>query len=156
MSRVKKTAAVAVIGVGVIGGAEGLRQAAYPDPATRGKPWTVCFGHTGPDVTPGYRASIEECKAILIADMDKTGDKIEICVPALISAPPERYVAALSLAFNIGTGAFCRSSIASDLNRGRVQQACDDFLKYNRAAGIVFPGLTRRREQERRLCMVGL
>lgn len=156
MSRVRKSAAVATIGVAVIGGAEGLRQKAYPDPATRGPPWTVCFGHTGPEVTPGYYASIQECKNILISDMDKTGDKIEVCVPALISAPPERYVAALSLAFNIGTGAFCRSSIADNLNRGRVQEACDAFLKYNRAAGIVFPGLTRRREQERRLCMVGL
>lgn len=155
MSRVRKSAAIAAVGVAVIGGAEGLRQTAYPDPATRGEPWTICYGHTG-GVKPGEHASMEQCKALLIADMDKQGDMIEKCVPALQTAPTERYVAALSLAFNIGAGAFCRSSIASDLNAGRVQRACDDFLKYNRAAGIVFPGLTRRREQERRLCMTGL
>lgn len=155
MSRVRKSAAVAALGVGVIGAAEGLRQTAYPDPATRGHPWTICYGHTG-GVKPGERASMEQCKALLIADMDKQGDMIERCIPALQTAPVERYVAILSISFNVGAGTVCRSSIARDLNAGRVRAACDDLLKFNRAAGIVFPGLTRRREAERRLCLTGL
>lgn len=154
MSRVRKSAAVAGAAALFIGGAEGLRQNAYPDPATRGHPWTICYGHTG-GVKPGERASMDQCKALLIADMDKQGDMIERCIPALQTAPVERYVAVLSLAFNIGAGGVCRSSVARDLNAGRVRAACDDFLKFNRAAGIVMPGLTRRREAERRLCLAG-
>ena len=42
MSAVKKGGAYAAIVVTLVSGAEGLRQTAYPDPATRGKPWTVC------------------------------------------------------------------------------------------------------------------
>lgn len=155
MSRVRKSAAAAALAVTVIGGAEGLRQSAYPDPATRGNPWTICYGHTG-GVKPGERASMEECKALLIADMDKEGDAIEKCVPSLATAPVERYVASLSLSHNIGSGGFCRSSIASDLNAGRIREACDAFLRYNRAAGFVMPGLTARRKKERELCMVDL
>ena len=154
MSRVKKQAAVAALAIGVIGGAEGLRQTAYPDPASRGEPFTICFGHTG-GVKPGEHDSMEQCKALLISDMDREGDSIEKCVPALVTAPTERYVAALSLSHNIGAGGFCRSSIASNLNAGRVREACDAFMKYNRAAGFVMPGLTRRREAERRLCLAG-
>ena len=31
---------------------EGCRLEAYPDPATGGEPWTIGYGHTGPDVFP--------------------------------------------------------------------------------------------------------
>ncbi len=156
MSRVKKSVTAGALAVSVVGGFEGLRQTAYPDPATRGHPWTVCYGHTGPEVTPGYHASIAECKAILLADLDKHAEPIERCVPSLATAPETRYVAALSLSINIGSGGFCRSSIASNLNAGRIREACDAFLRYNRAAGVVFPGLTRRRQAERDLCLRGL
>ncbi|RJF81642.1 hypothetical protein D3877_16060 [Azospirillum cavernae] len=33
--------------------AEGLRLTAYPDPASGGAPWTIGYGHTGPEVRPG-------------------------------------------------------------------------------------------------------
>lgn len=156
MSRVRKNAAVAALAVSFIGGAEGLRQTAYPDPATRGRPWTVCYGHTGPEVTPGYHAALQECKALLIQDLDeRAGDHIEKCIPALQTAPVGRYVAVLSLAHNIGWHGVCTSSVARDLNAGRVVAACNDLLKFNRAAGFVMPGLTRRREQERQLCLEG-
>lgn len=156
MSRVKKTAAVGALAVAVVGGAEGLRQSAYPDPATRGHPWTICYGHTGPEVTPGMRKSLEECKDLLLADLDKHAEPLERCMPAIKDAPPGRYVAFLSISVNIGTAGVCRSSIARDFNAGRIREACNDLLKFNRAAGFVMPGLTRRRQKERELCLQGL
>ena len=153
MSRVKKSLAVGGLAVAVVGGAEGLRQTAYPDPATRGHPWTICYGHTGPEVTPGLHKSLEECKALLLADLDKHAEPIERCVPSLANAPVGRYVASLSLSINIGSRGFCKSSIARELNAGNVRAACDAFLRYNRAAGFVMPGLTRRRAKERELCL---
>ena len=151
MSRLKK-AGVAALAISVIGGAEGLRQTAYPDPATRGSPWTICYGHTG-HVTPGEKLSLAECKTLLLKDMDHAAEQVEGCVR--VPMGNARYVAALSLAYNIGAAGFCRSSIVRDLNRHQDQAACDAFLRYDRAAGVVFPGLTRRRAKERLLCLEG-
>ena len=147
------TAAAALL-CSTIGGFEGLRQTAYPDPATRGEPWTVCYGHTGADVTPGVRKSLAECKALLVADSNKEWATIQKCIHVPIG--DSRAISFVSLAYNIGGGGFCRSSIVRDLNAGRDQQACDDLLKYDRAAGMVMPGLTRRRQAERRLCLENL
>ena len=154
MSRLKKGGTVAALAVATIGGFEGLRQTAYPDPATRGKPWTICYGHTGADVHPGLRLALDECKALLLKDAEKAAVRIETCIPSLKDAPAGRYVAVLSLAFNIGEAGVCKSSVARLMNAGQAVAACNYFLKYNRAAGVVFPGLTRRREQERRLCLL--
>ena len=154
MNRLQKGGTVAALAVSVIGACEGLRQVAYPDPATRGAPWTICYGHTG-DVQPDQQDSITQCKELLREDLGKDADAIDRCVRMEIVAnmSDTRYVALLSFAYNVGVGAFCRSSVVRDLNAGRSAQACDDFLRYNRAAGVVFPGLTRRRQEERHLCM---
>jgi lysozyme len=42
------------------------------------------------------------------------------------------------------------------INAGQTRAGCDALMKWNRAAGIVFPGLTRRRAAERELCVEGL
>lgn len=149
-NRLVTHSAAAMLAVSIVGGAEGLRLNAYPDPATRGNPWTICYGHTG-HVTPGEKASLAECKALLLADLAKEADGIEGCIHAPM--PDARYVAVLSLAHNIGAGGVCRSSIARLLNEGRVKEACEYFLHYDHAAGLRMPGLTHRREQERALCL---
>lgn len=156
MSRVKKSVQVAGVLVVVVGGAEGIRQKAYPDPATRGNPWTVCYGHTGPEVIPGYYRSLEQCKEILLGDLDKHAEPIENCVPWLKRAPVGVYVASVSLSVNIGSGGFCKSSIARKFNAGDYRGGCDAFMLYTRAAGITMPGLVRRRQAERHLCTQGL
>lgn len=153
MSRLKKGTAAAALAVALVGGFEGLRQNAYPDPATGGKPWTICFGHTE-GVRPGDRKSIEECKALLISDLAIYANGITNCVTAPL--PDERFVALTSFAFNVGVGAACKSSVVRLINQGRTRDGCDALLKWNRAAGIVFPGLTRRRQAERALCLKGI
>ncbi len=154
MNRIAKGGAVVALAVSVVGGLEGLRQIAYPDPATRGPPWTICYGHTG-DVKPYQRDSITQCKQLLLKDLNTDANGLQLCIdPEVLNDMPDtRYVAILSLAYNIGAGGVCKSSIVRDLNAGKTGQACDDFLKYNRAAGVVFPGLTLRRQQERHLCL---
>lgn len=161
MSRLKKSAAAAALAVTVIGGFEGLRQNAYPDPATKGYPWTICYGETrtldGKPIRPGMSFSLDQCKAMLIARADEFGTALERCVPSAKDMPATRYVAHLSLEYNIGIGAYCdKSSVARLQNAGAERAACDAFLKWNRAAGVVMPGLTRRRQQERALCLEGL
>lgn len=45
-NRLQKGGAAAVRAVALVGSFEGLRQNAYPDPATNGQPWTICYGNT--------------------------------------------------------------------------------------------------------------
>jgi lysozyme len=160
MSRVKKSAQVAALTAVVLGGFEGLRQNAYPDPATKGYPWTVCFGetrtHDGKPIRPGMAFTLDQCKAMLIARADEFGSALERCVPSAKEMPATRYVAHLSLEYNIGIGAYCGSSVARLQNAGHPKAACDAMLKWNRAAGFVMPGLTKRRERERAMCLEGL
>lgn len=153
MSRLKSSAAATVVFVGLAGSAEGLRQTAYPDPGTRGKPWTVCYGHTG-DVVPGQVRTVPECRALLAADAELAALGVDRCVK--VAMPDARYVALVDLFFNVGAGTGCKSSVVRLINEGRTREGCDALLKYNRAAGIVLPGLTRRRQRERLFCLEGL
>jgi lysozyme len=149
MSRIKKGGALAALGVAVIGGFEGLRLVAYRDVV--GTP-TACFGETR-GIRLGMKFSKPECDAMLLKGLDEFAAGVERCVPSARSMPEPRYIAHLSLAYNIGIGGYCKSSIARLENAGHTVAACDSFLKYNRAGGVVFPGLTRRREKERALCL---
>lgn len=159
-SRVKKSAAIAAAVTTVFISVEGMKLYAYPDPATKGYPWTVCAGETrlpdGSPIRPGMSFTLEQCKVMLIDRADQFATAVERCVPSAKDMPPQRYVAHLSLAYNIGTPGYCNSSIARLQNAGQTRAACDYFLKYNRAAGFVMRGLTRRREHERAMCLEGL
>lgn len=153
MSRLKRNTVAAAMAVGLVTSVEGARQVAYPDPATHGKPWTVCMGHTE-GVKPGDRYSLDECKALLIRDLEIYATGIERCVTAPL--PDPRYVALVSFAYNVGTGAACKSSVVRLINAGQTQAGCNALLAWNKAVGITFPGLTKRRQKERAMCMEGL
>ncbi len=153
MSRLKNSAKAAALVVALVSGAEGLRQTAYPDPATQGPPWTVCYGHTV-GVLPGDHYTVTQCKEMLIRDLEKYATGVERCVAAPLT--DEREVALISFAYNVGVGAACNSSVVRLINAGRTRDGCNALLKWNRAAGIVFPGLTKRRERERAFCLLGV
>jgi lysozyme len=149
----KRGASVAALLVATVGGFEGIRQTAYPDPATKGPPWTICFGHTE-GVRPGDHKTMDECKALLLKDLAVYSAGIEHCV--VVPLPDERFVALTSFAYNVGVKAACGSSAVRLINQGRTKDGCDALLLWNKAAGIVFPGLTKRRQKERALCLSGL
>jgi lysozyme len=151
MSRIKKGGALAATAVAVVGAYEGLRLVAYRDPV--GIP-TVCYGETR-GVRMGQKFTKAECDAMLLKGLDEFGNGIEKCVPNLITAPDRRYVAHLSLAYNIGVSGYCKSSIARLQKAGNDLAACDAFLLYNKAGGRELAGLTKRRKDERAMCRLG-
>jgi lysozyme len=55
------------------------------------------------------------------------------------------------VSFDFNTGALHRSTLLKLLNAGDKARAANEFLKWTRAAGRVLAGLTRRREEERKL-----
>lgn len=152
-TRMRKNAAVAAVAVALVGGFEGLRLNAYPDPATKGPPWTICYGSTN-GVKPGDKKTLEECKALLAAELEDYAAGIEHCVT--VPLPDARFIALTSFGYNVGVRAACKSSVVRHINAGRTREGCDALLKWNKAAGIVFPGLTKRRERERAYCLDGL
>jgi lysozyme len=59
--------------------------------------------------------------------------------------------ASCSLAYNIGTGAFARSTIRQRLARGDYEGAADIWWQFRRGGGRILPGLVRRRAAEKEL-----
>lgn len=126
---------------------EGFRDAAYDDGVGV---QTIGFGTTE-GVKRGDRITVERALVRLGADADKYAQAVRRCAPV----PMHQYEfdAAVSISYNIGIGAFCRSTIARRFNEGDYRGACDAFLMWNKAGGKVLRGLTIRREAERRLCL---
>ena len=132
---------------------EGVRLTAYPDPATKGEPFTIGCGHTSaagpPKVTKGMTITAEECDAILSRDLTT----FEKAVLKAVTAPlnQNQFDALVSLAFNIGAGNFSKSTLVKKLNARDYRGAADQFTVWNKAAGKVMKGLVNRRADERAL-----
>lgn len=143
----RKTASWVAVCVACVAGAEGLRTVAYLDFV--GVP-TNCFGETK-DVKLGDRATPEECREKLGARVLEFGRGVDRCITRPMSQT--RKAAYTSFAYNVGIEAFCRSSVAWKFNAGDAIGSCDALLLYVKAKGITLPGLVKRREQERELCL---
>lgn len=136
--------------------AEGLSRVAYYDPPGI---LTACYGHTGPDVQRGHTYSLDECRALLAADMAAAVRAVERCRPGL----PEPVLAAFAdAAYNIGPAIACdlrASTAARLLAAGDIRAACAQLTRWTKAriGGVLveLPGLVRRRAQERDLCEQG-
>ena len=154
-SRKKKTTLCAALAVCIIAPAEGLRQKVYRDPV--GIP-TFCFGETQNPVW-GKTYPVAECQALLSSRTVEFVETVEACAPGL---PPEVVAAFASAAYNIGPTIVCSktgSTAARYLRDGRLIDACNQLPRWDKArvAGVLvaLPGLTKRREVERQLCLKG-
>lgn len=128
---------------------EGLKLFAYPDPATGGDPWTIGYGHTGKEVKKGMYINSLQADDYLVKDLAKFADSINRLVKVKLT--DNQYSALLSLVYNIGPVNFAGSTLLRLLNQGEYDEAAKQFIRWNRAAGQVMAGLTRRREAETKL-----
>lgn len=135
---------------------EGYKLAAYRDVA--GIP-TICFGDTK-NVRMGMRETPEGCMRRLEAQLLAHAEPVMKCTPRL-NEPGRDLVraAAVSLAYNIGVGAYCRSTVDKRFDAANWRGGCDAFLMWNKArvGGVLKPvrGLTLRRQRERAICLQG-
>lgn len=146
-------AAVLAIATPVIAKYEGAQLSAYVDPVGV---VTICSGHTGPDVYLGRVATPFECDALLQRDEAEAYKAVEQCV----HAPVEVWqgAAMVSLAFNIGARSFCGSTLVKMVNAGAPPEVyCQQFTRWDKGriigVPVVLPGLTKRREHERQICL---
>lgn len=153
-----KRKAIAVIGAGALALAapfiatwEGKRNDPYKDIVGV---WTVCYGDTR-GVTPGKRQTDAQCQDRLYEQIADHAAPVVACVPQL-KGRDEQLAASVSLAYNIGTSAFCRSTVAKRFRAGDFKGACNGFIAWRFAGGREVRGLKNRRQKETALCLTGL
>ena len=127
---------------------EGCKLEAYPDPATHGEPITIGVGHTG-GIKLGMTITQEQADEYLVSDVSHAANAVNQMVDENMTQG--QFDALCSFAFNLGIGNLKNSTLLKKLNSGDIQGAADQFLVWNKAAGKVMAGLTRRREAERTL-----
>ncbi|WP_155846305.1 lysozyme [Agrobacterium sp. 10MFCol1.1] len=151
-SRLKKSGALMAGAVALVGAWEGVKTVAYKDIV--GVP-TVCFGETR-GVKMGDRYTMDECRAMLGDALVEFETNMRKCLKAPDLIPDKPYTAFLSLSYNIGTGAFCGSTVARKANEGDLKGACNAIPAWNRAGGRVVKGLVNRRAEEQKICLEGV
>jgi lysozyme len=145
-----KRAGWCAIAVVCVAGFEGLRTSAYLDPVLIP---TICYGETK-GVRMGDRATVDECQGMLADSLEIANKQVDSCVR--VPMPDTRRAALVSFAYNVGGGNLCSSTLVRKLNAGDTVGACNELPRWNRAKGFVLPGLTKRREAERQMCLQGL
>jgi len=131
---------------------EGLELKAYQDSAGI---WTIGYGntrnpYTGLPIKKGDTITRKEALDWLRI----TVAGAEADVKRLVKVPinTNQQLALASLVFNIGPGAFARSTLLRLLNSGAEKAAvAAQFLRWNKVKGKEVPGLTRRRKEESKL-----
>lgn len=127
---------------------EGCRLTAYFDSVGI---LTIGVGHTSaagaPKVTKGLTISASEADAILSRDLALFENAVNNAVKVPLNQ--NEFDALVSLAFNIGGGAFAKSTLVRKLNAGDRQGAANQFSVWNKAGGKVLKGLVTRRAAER-------
>lgn len=149
MDRKQKLIAIASVAAILAAGHEGLRQYAYNDPRPGDPILTVCYGSTT-QVERGKKYSLEECKQRLDADMLEAVTAVERCHPNL---PDNVLIAFADAVYNIGPKVACKSTASKYLDQGNYEAACNELPKWNKSNGVVLKGLTRRRLEERDICL---
>ena len=140
-----KRRVVSQAGLALIKKYEGCRTNAYKCPAGV---WTIGYGHTK-GVSQGMMISHRDADRLLEEDLKY----FESAVSSAVTVPinQNQFDALVSLAFNIGVGAFDKSTLLARLNRKGYVLAANQFLRWTRGGGKVLPGLVKRRQEEREL-----
>ncbi|ARF52801.1 lysozyme (plasmid) [Pantoea stewartii subsp. stewartii DC283] len=141
------------IAIALLGGHDGVEGRRYDPYQDIGGVWTVCDGITGPDVKQGHHYTDAQCDVLL----EKHLAPVKRAVDSAVKVPLDDYTRAslYSFAYNVGTGAFQRSSLLRHLNSGDTRQACNDMRQWVYVNGQRKRGLVYRRYIDHTVCMMG-
>lgn len=128
--------------------------APYLDKLAKPPIWTRGYGRTYGITETSEAITVEQAKLELKAGLSNYGRKCLIYSPSLINKP-ECLAAITSRAWNCGVGAYKVSRLRKAIDEGRWADAAELMRKPDTAGGVVYRGLTRRREAERALFILG-
>ena len=133
---------------------EGFSSVAYLCSAKKA---TIGYGNTfwedGTPVKIGDQISKERAETLLKHVVDNFSVAVEVDIK--IEVTQNQFDALVSLCYNIGSGAFSKSTLVKKLNAKDYAGAADQFLVWNKGGGKVMQGLVKRRARERELFLKG-
>lgn len=107
--------------------------------------WTLYAGLTR-GIKEGMTCTEAEGERLLRRELVGFEDAVERLVKVKMTQP--MFDALVLLAYNIGIGAFEKSTLLKLLNQGKLDQAAAQFQRWNKGGGRVLPGLVKRRRAE--------
>lgn len=110
---------------------------------------TIGFGTTG-GVKMGDRTTPTRALQRALTDINKFEGALKRCVTVPLFQ--HEYDAYLSLSYNIGSHAFCNSTLVRKLNAQDYAGACTEILRWDKFKGTSLTGLTKRRQDEFNQC----
>jgi len=124
---------------------EGFKDKAYKCPAGV---WTIGYGTTL-GVKEGQTVTENKASQLLLEDINLRG----IGISALTQKPlnQNQFDAICSLVYNIGIGAYTKSTLLKRINEGKYEEAANQFLRWDKVNGKPLLGLTKRRIMEKEL-----
>jgi len=126
---------------------EGYSDKAYTP--VKGDVPTIGFGTTG-GVKAGDTIKPPQAVARALVDVQRFEGALKQCVK--VPLHQYEYDAYISLSYNIGSKAFCGSTLVKKLNAGDYAGACQQVLMWDKFNGKPLAGLTKRRQAEYQQC----
>lgn len=111
---------------------------------------TIGFGTTK-GVKRGDVITPERALVRLLDDANEFSESVKRC--ANVPMYQYEFDAYVSLTYNIGEGAFCKSTLVKKLQSYDYAGACKEILRWDKFNGQPLKGLTHRRQREYKLCM---
>jgi lysozyme len=127
------------VGIAQLVAREGKKNKAYKD--TKGI-WTIGVGHTGPEVVEGMVITDQQIYTYMFKDVKWAED----CVNKQVTVPlnQNQFDALCSFVFNVGVGAFTKSTLLKVLNMGNYTEAANQLDRWH-----IPPEITSRRDSEK-------
>jgi lysozyme len=127
---------------------ESCRLESYLCPA---KVWTIGWGNTfyadGTPVKQGERISQEQANRLFGVILSKFESQVYKSVKPMINS--NQFSALVCFTYNVGIGNFLKSTLLKKVNLNPNDPTIrDEFMKWNKAGGVILNGLTRRRKSE--------
>jgi lysozyme len=139
-----------------IGPEEGISMKAYQDSV---KIWTICRGHTGPEVKKGLVLTNAACETLFRTDIWKAM-QVVLDTTQGVTLPEPVLVSFTSFTFNVGGQKFKTSTARSLLVQGKFEDACHQLPRWKFAGGQDCSvrdnncyGVWQRRLREEAYCM---
>ncbi len=132
---------------------EGFSPKIYIDPAGL---MTIGYGHlVQQEEIAIFQTGISKIQAeeLLLKDVAKAQNAVLRLTKTTLT--DGQYAALVSFTFNLGAGAYQRSTLRRKVNRQEHDEAPAEFRRWVWAGGKKLPGLIRRRNAEAKLYMTG-
>lgn len=122
---------------------EGFSPEPYLCPA---KVWTIGYGSTHGITKNTPPVTEQQAEEMLLSDLREFEHDINDLVKVPLTQ--NQFDALVSFVYNVGSGAFRKSTLLRMLNQGKYDKVPYELARWNKAGGKILPGLTRRRAAE--------